>query len=379
MPRTYNPIKDFFKKIWRELFSIYSLIAVVVIAGLLLFKFYWPERNTEPVRITNEPVTLVENGPAHPRILDGLEATAEDKTSTRNVAVMVENNVEAWPLVGLDKASIVYEALAEGRIPRFLAILSSDTTLAKIGPVRSARTYYLELAKPFDALYMHVGGSPDALSKIKAFFIADFDQFFFDKYYWRDEITRYAPHNVYSSSELMNALITDKKLATDSGFTGWMFKNPKIFTAEEQTAFVQPKDIVVSYTTGTYQAKYVYLKDKNQYQRYQAKEPMKLQDGSLIFTDNVIVEEHVQTVIDAIGRKKIDIVGEGKAWVFHNGEVIEATWKKSKTDELTRYYDKDQKEISLNRGKTWINIVETGLFAYESAPVVTTQPSPTNQ
>lgn len=375
MPRTYNPIKDFFKRIWREFFSIYSLMAVIIIVSLLIFKFYWPERNTTPIEVAVKPAEIVELGPLHPRILDGLEATAEDKIMPRNVTVMVENNVESWPLIGLDKASIVYEALAEGRIPRFLAVFSSDTKIEKIGPVRSARTYYLELAKPFDGLYMHVGGSPDALIKIKAFGIADFDQYYFDKYYWRDNVTRYAPHNVYTSSDLINKLIEDRKLSTDSGFSGWKYKNSNILTEEALVSFVQPKDIVVSYTTGTYQAKYVYLKEKNQYQRYQAKEPMKLQDGANIFVDNVIVEEHNQTVYDAIGRKNMDIIGEGKAWIFRDGQSFEVTWKKSKTDELTRYFDKDLNEIELNRGKTWINIVEPGLFTYvQSIPATTTTP-----
>lgn len=375
MPRTYNPIKNFFRRIGREIFSIYTVMIIVIIAGLLVYKFYWPERNIAPVPVVEKPTIIVEAGPLHPRILDGLEASAEDKTMARNVTVMVENNVEAWPLVGLDKASIVYEALAEGRIPRFLAVFSSDTKLDKIGPVRSARTYYLELAKPFDGLYMHVGGSPDALTKIKAFGIADFDQFFYDKYYWRDNVTRYAPHNVYTSSDLINKLIEARQLSTDSGFSGWKYKNSNILTEENLVSFEQPKDIVVSYTTGTYQAKYVYLKEKNQYQRYQAKEPMKLQDGANIFVDNVIVEEHNQTVYDAIGRKNMDIIGEGKAWIFRDGEVIEVTWKKSKTDELTRYFDKDLNEVELNRGKTWINIVVPGLFTYEqSAPVTPVVP-----
>lgn len=373
MPRTYNPILEFLKKIKRALFRILPLAlgAAVLFFGLYGGFTFWPSIATKfaknPVAvITNEAPSDLNQAPQFVRALDGKVVASVEEETPVNVSIMVENNLESWPLSGLDHASIVYEALAEGRIPRFLAILPYGENVEKIGPVRSARTYYLELQKAFDAIYMHVGGSPDGLKKIKEFGVRDFDQFFNSQYFWRDTV-RNAPHNVYTSAKLLTDLITEKQLDATEPFKGWIFKDAKKFTDEEKQN-LNVKDIVVSYTTGAYQAKYVFNADRNQYQRYQAKEKLKMLDGSEIYTDNVIIEEHNHTVYDVIGRRNIDIIGEGKAWIFRDGEAIQATWKKPTREELTRYYDSTGKEIELNRGKTWINIVEPDTFTYDTMP-----------
>jgi len=81
--------------------------------------------------------------------------------------VMVENSADAWPLSGLDQAFLVIEAPVEGSIPRFIAFFSDDQEVEKIGPVRSARPYYIDWNDGLQAMYTHVGGSPEALELIK--------------------------------------------------------------------------------------------------------------------------------------------------------------------------------------------------------------------
>src|SRR5690606_23920743 len=126
----------------------------------------------------------------------------ERSRSPRTVGIMIENHYDARPLSGLADASVVYEAPVEGNYTRFLAVFPEDAEVQKIGPVRSARTYYLDWVSEYpDMLYMHVGGSPDALEKIKTHGIFDFNEFYRGWYYWRDS-GRYAPHNVYTSSAL---------------------------------------------------------------------------------------------------------------------------------------------------------------------------------
>jgi len=338
---------------------------LLIIGSIIGLLFFWvsykpaPEK-IAPLEVKREEVTR------YFRVLDGKEVSSPDLVNPRVIAAVVENAADAWPLTGLDQAPIVYEFLAEGRIPRLLTLFTQDDAFIKLGPIRSARLYFLEALKPFDAIFMHVGGSPESLKKIKEYQIKDYDQFFWGDYYWREK-TRYAPHNTFVSSEKVDELIEDWHIASVE-YKGWNFKDSKKFTEEELTA--QEKDeVIVNYTNNTYQAKYIFSPERNQYQRFQAKEEMLMSDGAQIWTDNLIVEEHPHQVLDSIGRRKIEMIGEGKAWVFRDGEKIETTWKKDDINSITRYFESDPNfyldegtEIELNRGKTWINIVEGGTF-----------------
>jgi len=140
--------------------------------------------------------------------------------------IMIENSVDAWPLSGLTEAFLVVEAPVEGNIPRFIAFYSEETYVAKIGPVRSARPYYLDWNAEFKGIYGHVGGSPEALNDIAKNGTFDLNQFFQSEYYYRDEKTRYAPHNVYTNSYLLLESIEEMNTKYSSGspsYDSWQF------------------------------------------------------------------------------------------------------------------------------------------------------------
>lgn len=349
-------ITEFIKTKWPVLLIIAAIVAV------LIYTQSQSKVTPDSAPLKPAPMPVIET-PKFYRSLDGRVVESAEKTNPQVFGVMVENNIEAWPLSGLDSASVVYEALAESRIPRFLALFTSDDAADKIGPVRSVRPYYAELAKPFDPIFMHVGGSPDGLAKLKSLGVFDMNEFFWGGvYFWRDKI-RSAPHNTYTSQEMMKSLLTDKKIEP-SPIVGWNFKDPLQRSADEIAKFIAPKDIIVNYTDNTYQARYTFDSATGRYHRYQAKEPMKLLSGKEIWADNVIIEEHNHKVLDEIGRKEIDLIGTGKAWVFRDGELVAGTWSKKDDASLTKYLDADGKEIALNRGTTWINIVEPNSFNY---------------
>ena len=58
---------------------------------------------------------------------------------------------------------LYYEMVAEGNITRFLALFQSEIP-DKIGPIRSARDYFIDIAEGLDAFYIAHGYSPDAQS-----------------------------------------------------------------------------------------------------------------------------------------------------------------------------------------------------------------------
>ncbi|HSD12679.1 MAG TPA: DUF3048 domain-containing protein, partial [Patescibacteria group bacterium] len=137
--------------------------------------------------------------PTKRRVIDGVAVPEDAPDVTGYFAATIDNLSVARPQAGLTKASLVFEAPVEGGITRFLAVFPDDVTADRIGPVRSARPYFLDWASEFDAVYAHVGGSPEALEKIVAYDMRDLNEFFAGKYFWRDE-NRDAPHNAYTST-----------------------------------------------------------------------------------------------------------------------------------------------------------------------------------
>lgn len=149
--------------------------------------------------------------------LTGNEVGDEATTKREVTAIMIENSPDARPQSGLKDSGIVFEAIAEGGITRFLALYQEQQP-GLIGPVRSVRPYYIDWAAPFDASIAHIGGSYNALQSAQ-WTIKDIDQFFNAGAYWRAS-DRYAPHNVYTSFERLNAL-NEQKGYTSSTFTSF--------------------------------------------------------------------------------------------------------------------------------------------------------------
>src|SRR5687768_16361805 len=92
--------------------------------------------------------------------------------------------------------------------------------IPEIGPVRSARPYYVDFAAEYKALYAHVGGSPQALSQLRSYPGIDLDEIGNNRYFWRDK-SRRAPHNTYTSSEKLIFARRDKKVPEQGSYKPW--------------------------------------------------------------------------------------------------------------------------------------------------------------
>jgi len=289
------------------------------------------------------------------RKIDGAEVLSRAEENSYPVAIMIENAADAWPLSGLNKAQLVIEAITEASIPRFVAIYATDDKVDKIGPVRSARLYYLDWIEPFRPLYMHVGGSPESLQKIKSrnYQLIDLDQFFQSKYYWRDTKWRVAPHNVYTSSELIQKALEDKNLTEPVDYDKWQYKSD----LELEKRPDEISDIIISYTNDYYKVVWRYDREENNYVRYQRGKVQKMSDGEWLKAKNIIVQVNKMIVLDSVGRKKIETIGEGKAWVFRDGQAIEGSWVKESIEKRERYFDNEGQEIKFNGGTTWIQVI----------------------
>jgi len=265
---------------------------------------------------------------------------------------MIDEHVDARPQSGIDQAFLVIEAPVEAGIPRLLAFFSQDQSVQKIGPVRSARPYFIDWVNELNALYTHVGGSNEALDKIKNGTTFDLNQFWNDPQFWRSN-DRSAPHNVYTSTNLLGAYVKKKQ---DAGkiskplYGFWKFKT--VLSTD-----VLPEKFTVSYVNPDYVFSWAYSVEKKTYVRLFEDTPMKTLEGGEIQAQNIAVVITDVSVIDAVGRRAIRTTGEGKAFLFQDGKKMNVTWKKPASGERLRFYGSDGKEVEMNPGKTWIEVI----------------------
>jgi hypothetical protein len=287
------------------------------------------------------------------RFLDGVCVDSVEKIKPKLVAVMIENHTDARPQSGLADASIVYEAPVEANFTRFMAIYPADEMVKSVGPVRSARPYYLNwLAEYGSPMYMHCGGSAEALEKIVTDKVFDFNEMYNGQYFWRSD-SRYAPHNLYTSNELWNKAFAKHETLNSEQFIGWQFASEN----DVQTNSTTPAtEIKLSFLVPSYVVEWKYNSSTFKYERYQVGAGHYDSNGTLITADTVIVQ-HVNTqVLDDVGRLAMDTIGTGLAEVYYNGEKISGTWKKTDRTSRTRFYGENGEEIKLKAGKIWVEV-----------------------
>ncbi|MFH1598339.1 MAG: DUF3048 domain-containing protein [Patescibacteria group bacterium] len=278
-------------------------------------------------------------------------------------AVMIENLPSVRPQSGLQGASIVYEALVEGLATRFMAVFDTDG-LDEIGPVRSARPYYTQWVSEYDALYAHCGGSPEALTNVRNWELNSINQIGGDwPYYWRDS-SKYAPHNLYTSSELITKAMRDKELADrEPSYETWIFKDD----AALDNRPTEEKSIKIAFSGLSWEVEYKYDQEQNNYVRYNSGlEHKDTQTNEAIRVKNVVVQVIPEIVaFGELGRLTLEIEGEGEAKICRDGSCLVGTWRKSGRTNRTVFYDADGREIEFNVGNTWISVAPMGYETVE--------------
>ncbi|MFA6198124.1 MAG: DUF3048 domain-containing protein [Patescibacteria group bacterium] len=274
------------------------------------------------------------------------------------VAVMIENTPEARPQAGLASAGVVYETLAEGGIPRFVALYNRDD-MPKVGPVRSARPYYVDWVKEYQGAYMHAGGSYDAFQEIGRLKVRSLDALVSKtaKYFFRTKNA--APHNLYTSGAKMKQAKVDYKVNTiQATYESWKFKND----LELKKRPNEKRQLIVDFKSGAaFIATYKYDKASNSYLRYNGGRPQydaNYSKPTQVKAKNVIVQLiPKEKILDRKKRIQLDITGTGKGYLLIDGKLQNITWKRPNMNYRTKYYYANGKEIELNRGNIWIEVV----------------------
>lgn len=262
------------------------------------------------------------------------------------VLVIIENTPAARPQSGLINAEIVYEIMTEARITRFMAVFN-DKEIKVAGPVRSLRHYYLDLVKEWNTLIAHYGASRFARDEYnRDSSIKRADGMVRTKSFWRDS-SRKAPHNAYVNvEELRNEIKTKPNKFSNKFDEGYEYTGQKY------------SSVTLSYNSFTVN-KYVYDSKLGTHLRYINDNPhTDRESGNQIKVKNVIVQYAKHSSMNTKeGHIDVELTGSGKAQYFINGTTFTGTWKKESKTSPTLFYDENNKQITLQPGNTWIQVV----------------------
>lgn len=307
----------------------------------------------------------------------------------RPLAVMIENSPDARPQSGLANADIVFEALAEGGVTRFMGLFycdvqKYDTTIA---PVRSARTYFVDWASGFNyPLYTHVGGAnlpgpADALGQIAEYgwnLQNDLNQFSIGYPTFVRNASRTGKdvateHTMETTTEGLWEVAADRDWTNiapkrvlgrktvggddwNDGYKGWSYQD---------TAPTAGTTTTISYEFwdgwSDYGVEWNYVPETNTYKRNMAGQPhIDLNTDKQIEASNVIVLLTTEKgPIDELKHMLYTTTGTGNALIFMNGEEVKATWSKATRESELTFSDRKGEAIKFARGLTWISVVDT--------------------
>ncbi|HUV46660.1 MAG TPA: DUF3048 domain-containing protein [Candidatus Bathyarchaeia archaeon] len=381
--------------------GIYLLSTGVSFAAFNFFRLKTPLEKAGTGIVTEEELLIEVSGPTKDECpLTGkmyTEAEKERWSGKRPLFVMVENHEEARPQSGLSKSDIVYEAVAEGGITRFGIVYLCDTIAREtiIGPVRSARTYFLDWASEYgeSPLYAHVGGAhcdpqtgegclntgkADALGQIADYGWEgenDLNQFSIGyPTFWRDYErighTVATEHTMYSTTERLWSSGQDRGWSNlnpegedwQKSFVSWSFKDD---TSDAERGGVNKIEFSFWQEYGDYTVTWDYDKVNNEYKRSNGGEAhLDLNNNQQLTAKNVVIQFSKESSANDGYPGNIHLlygtIGEGKALVFQDGQAIKAKWSKASRKGRTEFTTESGKEIKFVRGRIWIEVLPQG-------------------
>lgn len=349
-----------FVKLHKLITVLGALVIIAVTTGAIMAFRTTPKPKT--VAVVHKAVAKPKEPPkptTKPSPLTGVPVAIElaDRPIT---GVVIENHTDARPQSGLSQAGVVYEALAEGGITRFLAFFL-DQRPATLGPVRSLRTYFVDWGLEFNSLIVHAGGNVDALDLVRPLGMKDLDGLVVGAPTFYRANDRYAPHNFYTTSDLLDAQEARYEYTKPSNFA----PTPRKPDSPPPAGAPVPHPVIdINYSYNGYQVEYRYDPTSNDYARFLAGVPhVDRNTGAQIHVKNVVVEFMPTTfgTFTRIGEETVIMAtpGNGQAIVFSDGNAISGTWSKTNHASRTQLLDASGAPIPLNAGNTWYSIVPT--------------------
>lgn len=331
-----------------KILIIILVILILVAGGMLAYKIVKDKNNKETAVEEEKPITVA---------LEEKEVQIF-KGNDRPIAVMIDNHSDAWPQAGLQKAYMVYEIVVEGGETRLMALFKG-VDAEKIGPVRSARHYFLDYAMENDAIYAHFGESPQASSDIKRYSINEIDGIAEDGTTFTRVREKAAPHNAITNiSKLIESAKNKKFKMTSNKESVLNYVTDEVNLEEGQGA------ISVTIPHSQLQTvKYVYDEENKVYKRLaRGKEQTDWDTKETITTKNIIItfcDNYTLTDVENKGRQGIKNIGTLDGYYITNGRAIKIKCIKKAREEQTIYQDLEGNKIEVNDGNTFVNICPT--------------------
>ena len=370
------PLDVFLKRSW-PLIAL-GAVLILLVSGILAWYAVSGVGRTaphvsSPVEGSTTSTSATSTLTLVPRSLDGV-LVEPTLAHLLPFAVMIDNHPDARPQSGLAEASLVFEAPVEGGLTRYMAVFDSSSTVDQIGPVRSARPYFVDWANGLGAVYAHVGGSPDALDYIKSMpSFHNLDQFFNGNTFWRSA-KRAPPHNTYTRTELLLSLAQAKNWKP-SQWHAWDYKDDDTLSAatttlgaSSSTGSATKKVIlrgtsagpIIPFNDNTHVG-WQYDRANDTYIRLINGVQYTDLDGTQVRAHNVVVILTDTQILDSEGRLKVRTTGRGSALLYRDGDVFPMTWFRTTGGQIS-FEGVDGTDVQFNRGTTWIEVVASSIL-----------------
>jgi len=335
--------------------SAVVLVAIAIVGGMALARY---------LNRIEEPETAQGGGPdAAPDVdyapLTGAPIETPIAANTPVIAVMVPQSTEYRTQSGLAEAEIVYEAIANGGVPRLMALYQANQP-SLIGPVRSMRLQYIELFRPYQASIAYSGAADYVLQALRG--QRDIGVNVVPSAYYRENqvdrngVRRPTEYTLYTTFARL-AEANRNRGYTTSDFTPWPRSDEPATCADPNDSDCKANQITLGVSSGTYNVSYEYDAASKTYKRKwgDGRAHMDREQGQL--APSVVIAMRTQQRSIGSDREDITLTGTGYAVIFQNGQAITARWSKDGQAAGLKFYDRAGNEVVLARGQTWVSLI----------------------
>ncbi len=263
----------------------------------------------------------------------------------RPLAVLVDN-VHGYPQAGLKQASSIVEMPVEGGLTRLMLIYDSADP-GEVGPIRSARDYFVKITDAMNAVLVHDGGSPGAMIAIKQGTLPTLDALHRGDLFERAG-QRKAPYNLYSQGDALRRAVNRLLPPRTRVLTGTMYRPPD----SDPTVMSVTDRFSADYKTG-----FRYLPTLDSYRWVRNGTGANDASGENVLVDAVVMAKISARPLpdDPEGRLYIPLQG-GPATLYVHGRAVRGHWDLAGG---LRFTTESGQPIDLAPFRTWFVMTPT--------------------
>lgn len=328
------------------------LLLIFVVLIIILCTLFFVNRKDDKKNIKKEKENKVEV--KEEKKLNIIDLDSE----SRPYAVMINNIKTVWGYQsGLEDSYLVYEMLVEGGYTRLMALFK-DKNLSRIGSVRSSRHYFLDYAKENDAIYVHFGWSPQAESDIKKLGVDNINFMIYNGYTRDTSLGLSSEHTAFTTTEDILKGAEEYNYSKTTKVTPVLNYSVDEIDLTKTEEFIPANNVEINFSNN-HVTSFVYDSVNKVYKRYQNGIPHTDYVNKNTYTaKNIIIYQLDYSLIngDDKGRQTLSNITSGEGYYISNGYAVPIIYEKNSRTEKTIYRYKNNEEIKVNDGNTYIEI-----------------------